>query len=88
MHVGGAPRAWAIYTPTVEYRFRDLTQGKREHVVILHLRDGGVGGHYELVQCDEEGVLSAEHIICLLYIRSFKLILIIDIYIRAEHCHV
>ena len=62
------------YTPTVEYRFHDLTQGKREHVVNLHLRDGGVGGHYELVSCGEDSVLSAEHMLII----GSKLILIID----------
>jgi hypothetical protein len=45
------------------YKFYELSDVTRpfEKIALLHLRDMGVGGHFEAVLCDGIGPLSSDH---------------------------
>jgi hypothetical protein len=49
--------------PLMLYKFYELSDATRpyEKTASLHLRDMGVGGHFEAVLCDGIGTLSSDH---------------------------
>jgi hypothetical protein len=49
--------------PVMLYKFYELSDVTRpfEEIALLHLRDMGVGGHFELDLCDGIGPLSSDH---------------------------
>jgi hypothetical protein len=49
--------------PVMLYKFYELSDATRpfEKIALLHLRDMGVGGHFEAVLCDSIGPRSSDH---------------------------